>query len=144
MQVLFFVQISPYISSPGEYALSKDVDVSLWLDSRQFNHDPLLNDTSNFVIIDSKLHKEFDKFKHSETRHSYSLIPVNELLQFYCSQFSGCLESSKVVKFGNHYLELQNKQVDNLIEWVCTMRTKYTSEGEQVFSNPVLSKLILI
>lgn len=78
VRTYIIIQVS---RSPGEYALSKDVDVSRWLDSRL---NPLLNDTSDFVIIDRII------FKHT--------IPVNELLQFYCSQSLSLLK--KVMKFG--------------------------------------------
>ena len=48
------------------YPLSKDVDVSMWLDFRKFNKAVPLPDTGDFAIVTSEVHNEFDKFKEKE------------------------------------------------------------------------------
>ena len=37
----------------------------------------------DFVIVNSRLHDEFDQFKKAEVQPSYSFLPVVELLLFY-------------------------------------------------------------
>ena len=130
-------------SQPGEYALSKDVDVSLWLDYRRFNEDPPLPDFINFVMVNHQLHDEFDEFKKTKIRPSYSFIPLSELLIYYClSNHADLLNSSKAARFGNEYLELNPSQVDSLIIWVNTTRKKYKKEGENVFTATVLQNML--
>ena len=44
------------------------------------------------------------------------------------------LRSSKVVKYGNIYLELHYSKIDKLVFWVDEMREKYYGlEGEGIF-----------
>ena len=55
-----FLKLSSYMSGPADYALSKDVDVALWMDSRAFHGQPPLTDALDFVIVNCQLHNEFD------------------------------------------------------------------------------------
>lgn len=59
--------------------MSKDVDVSLWLESRAFQNKLPLSEVSDFVLVNSTLHAEFDKFKKEETDPDYSVLLLNEL-----------------------------------------------------------------
>ena len=72
------------MNGPEEYALSKDLDVALWIDFRAFHGKPELVNVIDFVIVNCRLHDEFDQFKKAEVQSSYSLLPVVELLLFYC------------------------------------------------------------
>ena len=78
----FLIQLTQFIK-PGGYGLSKDVDVSLLVESRIFRRKPLIQEVFDFVIADAKLHAEFDKFKEEETDPDYSLLSVNELLHYW-------------------------------------------------------------
>ena len=127
----------PHELKPGEYGLSKDLDVALWLDCRTFHHEPPLPDIHDFVVINSQLHNEFDLFKKTNIRASYSLIPLCDLLTFYCG--SKCRVGTKVLRYGKVYLELHNSEVDELIMWVDEMREKYFGfDGEKVFDKAAL------
>ena len=42
---------SSYTTEPGEYTLSKDLDVAVWLDYRSFLKEPSLQDLRDLVII---------------------------------------------------------------------------------------------
>ena len=126
---------------PGEYGLSKDLDVALWLDCRAFQCDTPVPEIQDFVIIDSQLHDQFDLFKKSNVRESYSLIPLCNLLTFYCHSGSKCHHSlnSKVEKYGKVYLELHMSEVDELVMWVDEMRERYFGvDGEKIFNNAAL------
>ena len=54
------------MNGPEEYALSKDLDVALWIDFRAFHGKPELVNVIDFVIVNSHLHDEFDQFKKAE------------------------------------------------------------------------------
>ena len=75
-------QVQQYLQS-GEYGLSIDTDVSLWLESREFNNKPPLRTVYDFVIVNSSLHSEFDEFKSEMTHREYSILPTNTLLIFW-------------------------------------------------------------
>ena len=123
--------------------MSKDLDVSLWLDYRKFNGDPPLHDCINFVIINQQLHDEFDKFKCTEVRPSYSFIPLSELLAFYCLlNCVNLLKSSIVEKFGNMYLELNSSQNDTLTNWVNETRKRYKTEEKSIFTESILQDML--
>ena len=115
-------------------------DVQLWLVSRAFHGKPPVREMRYFVVVNSTLHDEFDKFKASTIRKSYSFIEFNELLRFYSLSESNLL-SSPAKKFEKMYLEIQGSQVDELVEWVLEMRKKYSDQGESVFATGAQSLL---
>ena len=65
-----FLQMSYLFESVGDYAISKDVDVALWLDCRAFNKKEPLRDVLDFVIVNTRLHDDFDEFKKNEIQSS--------------------------------------------------------------------------
>ena len=72
-----FLQMSYLFESVGDYryALSKDVDsVALWLDCRAFNKKEPLRDVLDFVIVNTRLHDDFDEFKRNEIQSGYSYL----------------------------------------------------------------------
>ena len=100
--------------------------------------EPLLPIVANdFVIVDNQLHDQFDVFRKAVVKSTHSLIPMNELLYFYCaSQCPQLLECSKVVKYGKTYLELHCSQMDKLVTWVNEMREIfYGIDGENIFES---------
>ena len=66
--------------------MSKDVDVAFWLDNRAFCQQPPVKDVVDFVIVNSKLHAEFDSFKKKEVDPSLSYVEVIPLVEFYLQQ----------------------------------------------------------
>lgn len=72
----------------GEFALSEDVDVRVWLDCRAYNQLPPLPRVHNncFVVMDEDLMTEFEKFKKSfrpNSANPISWIEVNELIEYW-------------------------------------------------------------
>ena len=63
--------------------ISIDPDVSLWIESREFNNKPSLRTVYDFVIVNSVLHSEFDEFKSEMTHRDYSILPTNTLLEYW-------------------------------------------------------------
>lgn len=122
-----------------DYALSKDVDVALWMDSMQFNGELPLVDAQDFVIVNSQLHDDFDRFK-KEIKPLHSFLAFIELLEYYC--LSEMQEYSTVMKYGKEYLEVNAKQIDALVQWVYETRKKYKEECGGIFQTPIIEKLI--
>ena len=68
-----------------------------------------------FVLVTSKLHTEFDKFKeeHKEyTKRGFSMLPVNELLNYWNEGRD--TPSSSVFLFKKPYLFLECTEIDEL------------------------------
>ena len=120
-----FVKLSPHLG-PGEYGLSKDPDVTLWMESRNYANKPPLRETCNFVIINSSLHDEFDEFKRNNTLHDYSILPMNELLEYWNTLIKK--PSLPVLSlYGGQHLQLHCTEVDSLCEWVINKKKERVS-----------------
>jgi hypothetical protein len=140
------MQISRVSESLGneEYALSKDLDVAMWLDYRNFRRESPLVDIGDFVIVNPDIHGEFDEFKKCEVRPACSFVPLTELLKFYClSHNPTFLDSFRVKKFGKEYLDLKAFQVDDLVEWVTVLRKQSRSGDDDIFEGSVLQKVLM-
>ena len=124
------------LKEEGEYALSKDVDVALWLDYRRFNNSAAITDVGDFVIVDSRLHSEFDDFKNSTVTPSSSHLKMNSLLQLYLAHFPE-LAQSVVHKYGQTYLVLHRTQVDELCRWTSDTQDKYDVKGPEVLGRDI-------
>lgn len=122
------------MSKPTDYALSKDLDVALWQQFQLFMGKPPLTDAGDFVIVDFKLHDEFDAFKKDHVKLGHSFVPVNELLFYASFQVANLHELQLITKFRKSYYELRSSQMDELVLWVLDMRKQYKgSEGENIF-----------
>ena len=115
----------------GEYALSKDVDVALWLHYRAYNKLPLLSDDGDFIIVNTELHDDFDDFKNKEVEPGYSYLEVNELLQHFLETKPH--DASTVNKYGMTFVRLQASVIDHLCDWVEELHEKYSEIGNNVF-----------
>ena len=116
----FLIQLTQFIK-PGEYGLSKDVDVSLWVESRIFRSKPPIQEVFDFVIVDAKLHAEFDKFKEEETDPDYSLLSVNELLHYW-NMNERLTPAEVIIMYGKPHLKLHYTDMDELCQWVYNQR----------------------
>ena len=108
---------------PGEYGLSKDVDVAQWFEYRNYNkiNEAPLREVFDFVVVNTSLHAEFDEFKRKETHHHYSILLVNELFAYWNTyKRSPPLPVLRV--YGKPHLQLHYTEVDDLCEWVIHQR----------------------
>ena len=124
-----FPQILEFHSAkPGEYGLSKDVDVAMWLHFRDYHHKHPLKEVGNFVIVDELLHQDFDAFKRKKISPPYTnYLESNELLSFWRAL-------PTVRKFGHNYITLTSGEVDELCEWLLNMRERFEVEGVGIFA----------
>ena len=115
-----------------DHALSKDVDVALWQDYRVHSNMQPVRDALDFVIVNNKLHNEFDEFKRAEIESIYSYLRLNELLKFYLRCYPH-LRGNLVKKYGHTYLRLLSDGVDDLCRWIYKLRETFDMQGQKVF-----------
>ena len=131
--------MSYLFESADDYALSKDVDVALWLDCRAFEKKEPLRDAVDLVIVNTCLHDEFDKFKRDEIKSGYSYLRLNELLLHYISQCCSHLRQHIVARYGLNYLKLDGIQIDHLCRWVKEKRDCIGQDGLGIHSLRIVS-----
>jgi hypothetical protein len=93
-----------------------------------------LQDTGDFVVVNSQLHDEFDKFKQENIERQYSYLKVNKLLNFYLHH-NYKLKDCLVAMYNNDYLKLNQDGVDDLCKWVYRMKKAFEVEGQNVFQS---------
>ena len=106
---------------PGEYGLSKDVDVAQWIEYRNYNNEAPLREVFDFVVVNTSLHAEFDEFKRKETHREFSILPVNELLTYW-NTYKRSPPLLVLTLYGTPHLRLHYTEVDDLCEWVIHQR----------------------
>ena len=84
--VIYSLQNAELDLQQEEYALSKDIDVSLWIDFREFygNLQEVLG--GNFVVVNENLHAEFAEFKGKVLSYigtTHCLVKRIELLKVW-------------------------------------------------------------
>lgn len=125
------------MSNKGDYALSIDVDVSLWMDYRKYNGElPLRYATQDFIVVNFELHDAFDEFKRKETKSHISYLTINELLRYFCITKLG--GETTIKKFGKTYIILNSEEIDMLVEWVSEMRQQYGEIQSNVFETSTI------
>ena len=104
----------------GEYALSKDLNVALWLDYRSFNKEKLLKEVydGDFLIIDEQLHAQFDEFKQKFVPANHSMVRKLNLIDHYLSTKGKFCVSNCVGLYGKLYVVLNSVQMDDFCQWI--------------------------
>lgn len=118
-----------------------DTDVAIWLDSRAYQDMGSLQDTGDFVVVNSELHDEFDKFKKENIDSKFSYLKVNKLLNLYLHHNSD-LKKHLVAMFNNDYLKLKGDDVDDVCKWVYKMREVFESKGYDAFQSDTPSEWV--
>ena len=104
------LQLASYIREPGVFALSKDVDVALWLDCRAFSNQPALHEVQEFVVVNHTLLKEFKEFQRSRITPELSYLPAIDLLELWITAQKPLLHL--VVMFGKRYARMHWSSID--------------------------------
>jgi hypothetical protein len=125
------LQLIDQVVSGNEYWLSINADVALWLDWRTFNKMPLLSAVSDFVLVSSEIHHEFDEFVKMEGSTGTTLLPAVDLIHFWASTKGQSL--SLVHRYGKQYVQISSLQLDDICLWVRGMREQYARCGKSVF-----------
>ena len=117
--------------APGEFLLSKDVDVMLWQDWKKYSGKSKLRDLGNFVVVDNRLMEEFDEFKPNMIEPGVILLPSCDLLQYWITKEKK-RPFNTVMRFGSPYVPMSIDQIDDLLDWV-TQAKERLKQGEHVF-----------
>ena len=80
-----------------------------------------------FVIVNTKIHDEFDQFKKVHFEYDYSLLEVVELLFLWLSINN--TPYKRVGMFGKQYIRLHNTEIDSLCTWVTEIKQEYDIVG---------------
>ena len=126
------LQLSYLYQDENDYALSKDTHVALWQAYRAYTHQLEVVEAFDFMIVNSLLHNQFDDFKKSENIDlGNSYLEMNSLLHFYIRQHPQ-LGTSLTEKYNKTYVMFSCDQVDELCQWIYTMREQHNSELSKV------------
>ena len=125
--LIIILLLSYLYKNDGDHALSKDTDVALWQDYRAYHGMQPFTDAVDFVIVDFKLHDEFDKFKKDHIEHGSSYLKVNEFLQFFIDHHQQ-LTDSIITQYNHTYLKVCDDDVDMLCRWIYDLRDCFNQE----------------
>lgn len=137
-----YLQLSYLFEEDMDRALSKDVDVALWQDYRTHRNMQPVRDELDFVIVNDKLHDEFDEFKRAEIESIYSYLRLNELLKLYL-RCHPHLSGFAIKKCGHTYLRLLSERVNHLCQWIYELRESFHTDIPPV-PPPMLTYLQVI
>ena len=113
----------------GDYGLNIDTDLALWLDSRDFHkNNPPLHRACGFVIINSQVHDDFNKFKKVQAQCDYSLLESVELLDLWNSSRNS--PDAVMNRFGKQYIRLHRTDIESLCKWVMELRESFERLGK--------------
>ena len=103
-----------------DYASSKDIDVTLWIDYRTFYGECPLKELlgGNCVIVNEHLQKEFEKFRgkiQCAIGTAHILVEGIELLKLKKS-INAYLKSVAVL--GSTYFLMSSSDLDDICQWV--------------------------
>lgn len=127
--------MQPYVDkSKGELALNIDLDVLLWLESRDYHKlAPLRSlDHLGFVVVNEEEMKEFESFRHKNVQLGSSIFRCNHLLNLWLLNHK---EVSQHLLFGAFHVCLKQEQVDDLCKWVLELRGQVGKKGRQILDD---------
>ena len=101
-----------------EYALYKNIDISLWIDFREFYGNFQLQEVlgGNFVVVNENLHAEFKGKVLSYIGTTHCLVKGIEVLKVWSRSTKAQLKPVHVL--GNIYFLMSPYDLDELCEWV--------------------------
>ena len=120
-------QDSTFDMQEEDYALSKDIDVTLWIVYRTFYGECPLKELlgGNFVIVNEHLQEEFEKFRgkiQCAIGTTHILVKGIELLKLKKS-INAYLKSVAVL--GSTYFLMNSSDLDDICQWVTDKRSYF-------------------
>ena len=94
--------------------------MALWIAAREYDNKGPLRTFSDFVIVNSSLHSEFDEFKNGIEK-GYSILQINSLLDYW-NNMERATPLPILKMYGKEYLKLYYSDMDRLCEWVLKQR----------------------
>ena len=126
MHSIYSLQNTELDLQQEEYALSKDIDVSLWINFCEFYGELPLQEVlgRNFVVVNENVHAEFAEFRgkvQSYIGTTCCMVKGIELLKVWCRFTKTKLKPVHVL--GNFYFLMSPYDLDELCEWVRNKRS---------------------
>ena len=115
-----------------EYALSKDIDVALWIDYRLYYGEVPLREVygGDFVIVTEDLNDEFDVFKRkvfSYPDDALRMVRSIDLLNIWIRESNVSVKSLQVLE--NTYYLMSPLNLDDYCQWVLDARKFFTDKS---------------
>ena len=126
------LQLQPYLDKTrGEIGLNIDLDVVLWLESREYHSLPVPRslDALGFIVVNEEEMEEFESFKRDNVQLGSSIVKCNHLLNLWLLNHK---EVSQHSLYGTVHVHLSQEQVDDLCEWVLELRDQVDKKGRQI------------
>ena len=110
----------------GEFALSKDLNVALWIQYRTCNEATSLREVcgGSFVIVIDDLEAQFQDFKRQYSGLNYSFVEAVEILRLWWNAFGDKAKIKAVSIFEKHYLQMSSLNLDEFCQWVYHVRER--------------------
>ena len=115
-----------------EYALSKDIDVALWIDYRLYYGEAPLREVygGDFVIVTEDLNDEFNVFKRkvfSYLDDALRMVRSIDLLNIWIRESNVSVKSLQVLE--NTYYLMSPLNLDDYCQWVLDARKFFTDKS---------------
>ena len=120
------IQLKQYFEEDGVFGLNVDLHVALWLDSRAFQNKPPLREVCGFVMVNSELQDEFDKFRKQESYPNCIDIEFVKLLDFWLKTQDPQPSPPTINKYGKTYVRVNHTQMDDLLTWIQETRARFS------------------
>ena len=119
---LFNMQAESLNLQDNEFALSKDLMVSLWSQYRTFSGKEPLKDIydGNFVIIDDILYEDFKSFKKEGESFQYCAVEALDILKYWSRSIMKDMKAVHII--GKTFFLMSPVELDDLCNWVCDAR----------------------
>ena len=124
-------QDSTFDMQEEEYALSKDIDVALWIDYRTFYGKCPLKELlgGNLIIVNEHFQDEFEEFRgkiQCAIGTTHILVKGIELPKLWLKSINAYLKSVAVL--GSTYFLISSSDLDDICQWVTVTQKLYRAK----------------
>ena len=128
MQSCFTLKQDPFFDMQGEYALSRDINVALWMDYCTFYGECPLKELlgGNFVLVNEALQDEFEEFRRKiqcMIGTTHTLVKGVELLKLWLKSINANFKYVAVL--GSTYSVMSSSDLDDVCQWVINKRSYF-------------------
>ena len=117
----------------GEFTLSKDTTMSLWIEYRTWYGEGWLHEVfgGDFVVVNDDLYDEFETFKkkvYSYVESAFRIVKGVELIHVWCTSCGVTLKPLHLL--GSVYYLMSSAQLDSLCQWVYAKRSLFSCKDD--------------
>ena len=137
-------QDSTFDMQEEEYALSKDIDVALWIDYCTFYGKCPLKELlgGNLIIVNEHFQDEFEEFRgkiQCAIGTTHILVKGIELPKLWLKSINAYLKSVAVL--GSTYFLISSSDLDDICQWVTVTQKLYRAKivlGGTIFATKIV------